>query len=115
MNTGTHHRRAAAFAAIALALALPLAGCQTVSDTVDAPSAPAQLKFRPTADQLERDAGASVPTPAPTPTPSPGPESRPWEDATKPVSPCVSWLMQHDTSEAAARSICSQKSQRYPH
>ena len=54
MNSRSHHRRAVALATIILALAVPLAGCQTPAENAVAASAPVQPAFHPTADQLER-------------------------------------------------------------
>ena len=71
MNTTAQNRRAAAFAAVVLALALPLAACQTPVGSADVPVAPAQLKLekaQPPADDV-----APVPSPSAIPVPTPAP------------------------------------------
>jgi hypothetical protein len=65
MNTRDHNGRGAALATLVLALALPLAACQTPVASSEVPAAPAQLKVR------EAPAPAAHPSPSPAPTPAP--------------------------------------------
>jgi hypothetical protein len=90
MNTATHHRRGTAFAVVVLALALPLAACQTPAG--GAPVAPAQMERR------------VAPTPSPLPTPGP--------TATDPAAPTPRELCLESAaargvrSTAEARALC---------
>lgn len=113
MNTETHHRRGWASALVTLALALPLAACQTAATDSVVAAAPAQAEtgFRPTADQLERDirsrsiGHSTIPDDprvsehrgvlSPTPTPSPGP------------APCLLRLTRDGVGSGAAEALCA--------
>ena len=95
MNTATHYRRGTAFAVVVLALALPLAACQTPAG--GSPVAPAQMERRV--------------APAPTPTPEP-----PVTDSTVP-SPrqlCLDAATARGVrSPVEARALCGVDGQRH--